>query len=294
MKVVIYTDGGADPNPGVGGWAAILSAGNREKVLTGNAASTTNNRMELQAAVNALETLTRPSQVELHTDSEYLRKGITEWVEKWETSGWKRKGKPIPNSDLWKKLLTLNQQHEIDWHWVKGHAGNSLNERVDRLARSARLELASRQIITSELPSVYVRGSCKGNPGPGSWAVVLEEDGDTEQLSGSEPSTTNNRMELRAAIEGLKMLSPGSAVNLVSASDYLFMGATTWIHGWRQRQWTKRDGKPISNLDLWQELDRLMAGYDVHWVSGKGFPEHLAKGLEEAGKLATAALDLER
>jgi len=294
MKVVIYTDGGADPNPGVGGWAAILSAGNREKVLTGNAASTTNNRMELQAAVNALETLTRPSQVELHTDSEYLRKGITEWVENWETSGWKRKGKPIPNSDLWKKLLTLNQQHEIDWHWVKGHAGNSLNERVDRLARSARLELASRQIITSELPSVYVRGSCKGNPGPGSWAVVLEEDGDTEQLSGSEPSTTNNRMELRAAIEGLKMLSPGSAVNLVSTSDYLFMGATTWIHGWRQRQWTKRDGKPISNLDLWQELDRLMAGYDVHWVSGKGFPEHLAKGQEEAGKLATATLDLER
>ena len=291
MKVTIYTDGGSDPNPGVGGWAAILRAGHREKVLTGNASSTTNNRMELQAALAALQSLTQPAQVDFHTDSEYLRKGITEWVQKWEEDGWKRKGKPVKNADLWQKLLKVAQQHEIEWHWVKGHSGHPFNERVDRLARTARLALSSQQVLSPELPRLFVRGSCKGNPGPGGWGAVLERGDETEQMSGSSPQSTNNRMELIAVMEGLRLLPPGGGVNVVTTSDYLFMGATKWIHGWRRREWTKRDGKPVSNLDLWKALDRLMGQYEIHWISGKGMPEHLAQGLKEAGQLAKLAID---
>ena len=131
MKVSIYTDGGADPNPGIGGWAAILRAGGKEKIVTGGEPYTTNNRMELQAAISALKALTKPSQIEFYTDSEYLHLGITEWISAWEASGWKRKGKPIANVDLWKTLNELVKDHEVEWHWVKGHSSDPMNRRAD-------------------------------------------------------------------------------------------------------------------------------------------------------------------
>jgi ribonuclease HI len=115
MVVTIYTDGGADPNPGIGGWAAILRAGNREKVLSGSDPSTTNNRMELTAAIAALEALRRPSQVEFYTDSEYLRLGITEHISKWRAANWQRKGRPIRNVDLWQALWPLTEHHSIPY-----------------------------------------------------------------------------------------------------------------------------------------------------------------------------------
>jgi ribonuclease HI len=136
--VTIYTDGGCDPNPGPGAWAAILRYGGHEKELTGVEPDTTNNRMELTAAIQALRALTRPSQVELHTDSEYLRRGVTEWLPGWRQRGWKRKGGALANVELWQELDSLVQQHQVSWHWVRGHAGNPLNERVDALVRKAR------------------------------------------------------------------------------------------------------------------------------------------------------------
>ena len=290
MKVIIYTDGGADPNPGVGGWAAILQAGGREKVLTGNAPQTTNNRMELQAAIAALQALTRPSDVELHTDSEYLKKGITEWIETWVTNGWKRKDKPIPNADLWGTLWTLVKVHEVEWHWVRGHSGNRSNERVDALARQARLEIAPGREDLHDAPRLFVRSSCQGNPGPGGWGVVLEWGEDTEQVSGSDPQTTNNRMELTAVIEGLHLLPPGSMAQVFTTSDYVFQGATRWIHGWRRREWKKRDGKPVSNQTLWRELDRLMGEIHVHWVNAKGSGYEKEQGLIEASLLAVSSV----
>jgi ribonuclease HI len=293
MRVTIYSDGGADPNPGIGGWAAILRTGGREKVLTGNHPQTTNNRMELQAAITALQALTRPSQVDFYTDSEYVRLGITSWIEKWAARGWQRKGKDIPNLDLWRQLWQLNQTHEIEWHWVRGHTGDPLNERVDELARRARLEITPAAQLAADAPRLFVRASCRGNPGPGGWGVVLERghgtELTTEQLSGSARRTTNNRMELLAAIEGLKMLPPGSAAQLFTTSDYLFQGATRWIHGWRKRDWQKKDGQPVSNGDLWQELDRLLAGYRVHWINAKGDLYEDQPALDEAARLAAAA-----
>lgn len=293
MVVTIYTDGGADPNPGVGGWAAILRAGGREKVLTGNEPSTTNNRMELTAAIAALEALKRPSEIEFHTDSEYLRRGITEWIGEWQEKGWQRKGKPIPNADLWQSLDALTQLHRINWHWVRGHSGNPLNERVDRLARNARLAITATAPFDEEAPRLYVRGTCKGNPGPGAWAAVLELGDQTTQISAAEPSTTNNRMELAAVIGGLSLVPEGAQVHVITISDYVFMGASRWIHGWRKREWKKKDGRPVSNQDLWQELDRLLEMYDVHWINGKGVAEQFELGLEETAKLARQALSLE-
>ena len=136
-QVVIYTDGACEPNPGPGGWAALLRFGNHEKTLSGRHPETTNNRMELTAAVQALAALNRPCRIDFYTDSEYLRLGITEWMPGWIRRGWRRKGGNLANQDLWQALDLSLAGHEITWHWVRGHSGNRDNERVDQLARQA-------------------------------------------------------------------------------------------------------------------------------------------------------------
>lgn len=289
-NVIIYSDGGSDPNPGIGGWAAILRFGEHEQVLTGNDPDTTNNRMELQAAISALAALKRPCSIEFYTDSEYVRKGITEWIEGWAANDWQKKGKPIPNGDLWRALWPLVKKHEIEWHWVKGHAGNEFNERCDRLARQARLEITPDDQIDPNVPKLYLRSSCKGNPGPGGWGVVLEKGNETVQASGTAVSTTNNRMEITAAIEGLLLLPPGSSVQVFTTSDYLFQGITQWIGKWRKKNWLKKEGQPVANADLWQALDQLDNNYAIRWINAKG---QSLQGLDEAGKLAVEAVRLE-
>ena len=135
-SVVIFTDGACSGNPGPGGWGAILISGPNERELWGGEGATTNNRMELMAAIQALEALKRPCKVELHTDSQYLRTGITEWIASWKARGWRTAAKaPVKNEDLWKRLDAARARHEVDWRWVKGHAGHELNERADELAR---------------------------------------------------------------------------------------------------------------------------------------------------------------
>jgi ribonuclease HI len=283
-KVIIYSDGGADPNPGIGGWAAILRYGDKEKVLKGNNPKTTNNQMELQAAISALRALKRPCQIEFHTDSQYLRRGITEGVAKWAAAGWRtRAGHAVPNAELWRELQTLAGRHEIEWHWVRGHSGHPLNEAVDRLAREARLAITPKLDLDTDVPRLYLRGSCKGNPGPGAWGVALETAGMWQERGGTAAATTNNRMELVAAIEGLQLLPPGSRVQLFTTSDYLHQGATRWATGWQAQGWQKRDGQPVANADLWQKLLDLAERYQVQWVNAKG---QRFEGLERAGKVA--------
>jgi len=136
--VEIYTDGACRGNPGPGGWAATLSFADTEKELAGAEASTTNNRMELTAVIRALEALKRPVQAKVYTDSEYVRRGITEWIGAWKARGWRTADrKPVRNQDLWEQLDALATAHEIEWHWVKGHSGVPGNERVDLLANQA-------------------------------------------------------------------------------------------------------------------------------------------------------------
>ena len=134
--VIIHTDGACKGNPGPGGWGAILqSGGGHEKELWGGEPLTTNNRMELMAAIMALEALTRPCRVDLHTDSKYVMQGIEQWIHGWKARGWKTADKkPVKNEDLWKRLDAARARHDVKWHWVKGHAGHELNERADGLA----------------------------------------------------------------------------------------------------------------------------------------------------------------
>jgi ribonuclease HI len=134
-KVVIYTDGACRGNPGPGGWGAVLLWGGHEKELWGGEPLTTNNRMELMAAIRALEALKKPCKVELHTDSKYVMQGITEWLPGWKRRGWLTADKkPVKNDDLWRRLDEARLRHDVSWKWVKGHAGHELNERADRLA----------------------------------------------------------------------------------------------------------------------------------------------------------------
>ncbi|MEM7633508.1 MAG: ribonuclease HI [Pseudomonadota bacterium] len=135
--VTIYTDGACSGNPGPGGWGAILMHGETRKELSGGESETTNNRMELQAAIEALNALKRPCKVALYTDSVYVRDGITKWIQGWQRNGWRTAAKkPVKNAELWQALQAALQPHDIDWHWVKGHAGHPENERADELARA--------------------------------------------------------------------------------------------------------------------------------------------------------------
>ncbi|QKX18011.1 ribonuclease HI [Microbulbifer sp. YPW1] len=134
-QVTIYTDGACRGNPGPGGWGALLMSGDAEKELCGGESMTTNNRMELMAAIKALDALNQRCQVDLHTDSQYVRQGITGWIHNWKRNGWKTANKkPVKNADLWQALDAAITNHEVQWHWVKGHAGNPGNERADALA----------------------------------------------------------------------------------------------------------------------------------------------------------------
>jgi len=137
--VEIWTDGGAKPNPGRGGWGAILRFRGVERELSGGERATTNNRMELTAAAEALEALKRPCRVTLHTDSEYVKNGVTRWHEGWVRKNWRNStGDPVKNVDLWQRVLAAAAKHHVEWRWVRGHAGNVMNERVDELATRAR------------------------------------------------------------------------------------------------------------------------------------------------------------
>ena len=155
QPVIIYTDGGCSPNPGPGGWAAVLRYGEHERELTGRFRDTTNNRMELRAAIEALEALKRPCAVVVYTDSEYLRNGITVWIKSWLRNGWRSGKKPVKNKDLWLRLQAAVERHApaggVTWQWTRGHAGDPLNERVDRLANTAALSVTASDPV-DEIP----------------------------------------------------------------------------------------------------------------------------------------------
>jgi len=293
-QVTIYTDGGADPNPGTGGWAAVLidPATGRTRELSGGEPRTTNNRMELTAAIRALEALPQPSRVRLVTDSLYLRKGVTQWLPGWIARGWRRKDGDLLNEDLWRRLAELIRDHEIRWDWVKGHAGDRHNERADRLATAAiraqrAAAPAARAAEKEEGPpdaEVFLRVSSAGRQG--GWAALVRHGGGEAVLSASRPGASPNQLDLLAAIAALASLPPGITVDVHTGSDYLRNGASGWLAGWKRRGWKTQEGKPVLNRDLWQQLDAALAARRVRWpaLKGREVPELAALG--EAAKLA--------
>jgi ribonuclease HI len=293
-EVTIFTDGGADPNPGTGGWAAILidPASGKAKELSGGEPHATNNRMELTAAIRALEALKKPCKVDLFTDSQYLRKGITEWLPGWIARGWRRKDGELQNEDLWRRLAELIGTHEIHWGWVKGHAGNKWNERADQLAtlEIRKLRSGGKPPPPTAVPDaeVFLRVSCAGRKG-GWAALVRRAQGEAIEeavLSGGLSSTTSNQLDLLGGIAALESLPSGISVAVHTGSDYLRNGATRWIDGWKKRGWKTQEGQPVQNRDLWERLERAMAARRVTWpdVKGRDLPE-----MKELGKAAKEA-----
>ncbi len=293
-EVTVYTDGGADPNPGPGGWGAVLLAvGGAAKELRGGEPQTTNNRMELTAAIRALEALKQRCRVQLFTDSQYLRKGITQWLPGWIARGWRRKDGELQNEDLWRRLADLVREHDIRWSWVKGHAGNRWNERADQLATLAiREQRAARGTApTTGMPiaappdaEVFLRISCA--KGKGGWAALVRQAGEERVLSGAVSATTPNQLDLIAAAQVLEQLPERITVAVHTGSDYLRNGASGWLEGWKRRGWKTQEGNPVSNRALWERLEAAMTARKVRWPDVKG---REVEELEALGRVAKEA-----
>lgn len=254
-KVAIYTDGACNPNPGPGGWAAVLLFPGREpEEMSGSEPDTTNNRMELRAALEALKSLPGPHCVEMHTDSTYLKRGINEWLPLWRGRNWQTGGgEPVKNVDLWQELSRQIERHDVSWRWLRGHSGDRWNERADRLA-TANIPRPGLPLDDGSAVHVFTGASCRGQVGPGGWGVVLRY-GDREvELSGASPKTTGNRMHIQAALEGLHALKGACKVHLYTTSDYLQKGFTIWVEGWQKNGWRTKEGAQVKNSDLWQAL----------------------------------------
>ena len=262
--VIIYTDGACDPNPGPGGWAAVLLFGSHRKEIYGNEENTTNNRMELQATIEALLHLKSSCEVELHTDSEYIQKGITEWMSRWQARGWRTsKKRPVANQDLWMRLVSAMKPHKVHWKWVKGHAGNLLNEHVDTLARAAITRIVQKDIVSGL--RAFTGASCISPKGPGGWAVLLLQDKEVKVLSGQETTTTANRLQLLSAAQALKEAKHSKRVDIYTTSKYVHQGASRWIEKWRLQDWKTKSGDVVKNLDVWQFISIYISKHDVNW-----------------------------
>jgi len=288
--VIIYTDGGCKPNPGPGGWGVLLLWGiDYAKELSGAEPHTTNNRMELTAAIEALRALKRPCDVTLHTDSEYLQQGITSWLPDWIARGWRRKGnRPVENEDLWRALHAETQRHTISWRWVKGHAGDAHNERVDQLATQARERLL--QQIDSPASAAFdpdyeiaLRISLPKNSSTGGWAArIAARDGDSQDtISGRLAASSSNRLWLLAALEALRHIPEGASVRVFAPDSYLVTGITRWVKGWRAHGWKTKSGSPVKNRDAWEALATEADQRIIRWVQEGKEPVPLAADLSK-------------
>ncbi len=285
--VTIYTDGACDPNPGPGGWAAILRFGTRQKEINGGESDTTNNRMELRATIEAFGELTRPCIVELYTDSEYLRKGVTEWLPRWQSQQWRtRRKRPVANKDLWEALSSVIQPHEVHWRWVKGHAGHPLNERADSLAKAA-ITRADFTLTETNAIRMFTGASCSGTNGSGGWAVVIHNHKEISTLSGRESNTTSNRLQLLAAAHALSNSPGGQRINIYTPSEYVQRGASQWLPAWQRRNWKTKSGHPVKNRDLWQAIAEGCVANDVHWYLAKS--DQIDQEIKQAHNLACEA-----
>jgi ribonuclease HI len=222
--------------------------------------------MELMAAIRALEALKQTCEVRLYTDSEYLRRGITEWVQTWARNGWmrgKKKDQPVENVDLWQRLLALTEEHNVSWEWVKGHAGNIYNERADSLARHEIARFHVDAVDSANSIQILLLVSVKGSKGY--WGALIRSQDGEQIIHGQEHETTSNRLDVQAAVEALRAAEENLPIKVYSRSDYLRNGAKQWVKGWKKRGWVTRQGAPVKNQDLWKELDALLTAGDVSW-----------------------------
>ncbi len=287
-SVTIYTDGGCAPNPGPGGWAAVLLHRDESPLeITGSSPATTNNRMELQAAIEALRSLAAPHRVTLFTDSQYLRRGITEWLPGWTRRNWQtRDMTEVKNRDLWEQVALQQQRHRIDWQWVRGHTGDQWNERVDALATGA-IARPPLPLQDHEAIHIFTGASCLSKTKQGGWGVILRFREKTRALHGRAADTSGNRMHLTAALHGLRAVKKPLPIHLYTPSSYIRDGARGWIENWEAAGWRTKEGTEVRHNDLWRELPALIQQYRIRWhvISGDTVP----CASQEAKLLATEA-----
>ncbi|MCP4898362.1 MAG: ribonuclease HI [bacterium] len=265
-RVTIYTDGGCRPNPGPGGWGAVfLYSDGSHQELKGGDKKTTNNRMELTAAIEALRTLDGSWEIELYTDSEYLRRGVTQWMHRWRKAGWRTAGKTeVKNRDLWESLSEALEQHTLHWHWTRGHSGDRWNERADQLASSAIPKRTKPRPAQGDV-QLYAAISWSKKRGGGAWAASLIYGEHRLELDGTSQAESANRLHLESVIYGLEALKKPSRIVVHTTSDYIADGSMKWVKGWRQRGWMTREGKPVKHRDLWQRLEALAQTHQIEW-----------------------------
>ena len=286
-EIDAYTDGGAGPNPGPGGWGVVLlrpagkgAPATKQLVeeLSGGEDFTTNNRMELTAAIRALEAAGEGARVRLVTDSQYLRRGITRWLPRWAAGGWRRQdGGAVANQDLWRRLAALTESRRVRWEWVRGHAGERWNERADALARAEtarRRRGGAGEGAAHPAPppaaaadfDLYLKAS-----GRGGWAARIRPRGDggggeeASLLTGARRGASANELILEAAAAALESLPPGAGAAVHAASDYLRAGAAQWLPVWRRRGWKTQTGGAVANRAAWERLARALAARPVSW-----------------------------
>ncbi|NNK57362.1 MAG: ribonuclease HI [Desulfofustis sp.] len=271
-QLVIYTDGACSPNPGPGGWGAvIIKDGSIHSELSGSEENSTNNRMELTAAVEVLKSVENPAKITLYTDSVYLKNGITDWINKWQRNDWRTADrKEVKNSDLWRQLLEQIEYHQVRFLWIKGHAADPFNIRADELAVAARKgeeappgSKRSSSALSTDHIHLFTGVTFKHAARVGGWSVILNWRTHVKILGDGCQGMSANQLYLVSVINGLGSLKKELPVDVHTHSGYLYDGATNWLSGWKNRNWRTREGDEVSNKKLWLQLDGLLSRYEV-------------------------------
>jgi ribonuclease HI len=316
-RIIIHTDGGCRPNPGPGGWGAVVEGPDGRLELSGSEADSTNNRMELTAAVRALEALPAGSEVDLVTDSTYVEQGITRWLAGWRRRGWLTAAKePVKNRDLWQALDEAARRHRVRWLWTRGHSGHTGNERAHELAAAAIPRLpapaAARRPTSGagsaaggdaatgpaagvapgaapeDLVEVFLGVAWSATRRQGAWGAVLRWGEVERELSGPVEGSSANAAHVAGAAQALAAIRRPVPVRVVTVSDYLRDGAVRWLPAWRSRGWRTREGQPVASREWWQRLEPHLARLQVDWQVPDGDPPPVEVG--RARELARAAL----
>lgn len=284
--IKIYTDGSCSPNPGPGGWGVVIIPDKgKKRELSGKVPETTNNRMELQAALEAFRALSLPSAVELYTDSRYVKDGICSWVDTWRRRNWlTAAGEAVKNRDLWEALDKELHRHQVHWFWVKGHGRAPDNVRADALAVAARGRVAL-PLHDERAVHIFLGITWSQKKQIGSWAAVFRYQGHFKVGGGQIKDSSANRIHIQSANLALGSLTRRLPVHLYTSSGYLKDGASHWVRAWANNGWQTQDGREVKNREEWQGLAVSLAGFPVSfYVVDKEMPPCLSQEAKELAR----------